>query len=101
MGDREWYKIRRISEGFIEGDEEPFRNIQDPKYTFQYICEAGFYQLKEKYVEIALLASKEIELQKAVSVLELFWKEARLNVEAYKNQQDSYILKGNQEMINQ
>ncbi len=52
-------------------------------------------------MEIALQASKEIELQKAVSVLELFWKEARLNVEAYKNQQDSYILKGNQEMINQ
>jgi len=57
--------------------------------------------LKDKYIEIALQASKEIELQKIVSNLELFWKDAKINVEPYKNQPDSYILKGNQEMINQ
>jgi hypothetical protein len=34
LGDMEWYKIRKASEGFIIGDEEPFKNVNDPKYTF-------------------------------------------------------------------
>ena len=39
LGDKEWYKIRKISAGQIEEDPEPFKNTSDPKYTFQFICE--------------------------------------------------------------
>lgn len=39
LGDKEWYKIRKISTGVIENDPEPFKNIHDPKYTLQFICE--------------------------------------------------------------
>jgi hypothetical protein len=40
--------------GWIQNDPEPFKNINNPKYTFKYICESGVIQLKDKYVEIAL-----------------------------------------------
>ena len=62
LGDREWYKIRQACEGYIHAEEEPFKDTSDPKYTFSYICESGFMTLKDSFTEIALLASKEIEL---------------------------------------
>lgn len=85
--------------GWIENDPEPFKNVKNPKYTFKYICESGVTQLKDKYIEIALQATKEIELIKLVDQLELFWKEAKICSAPYKNQLDAYILKGNEDMI--
>ncbi len=40
--------------------------------------------LKDRYTEIALQASKEIELQRLLNNLELFWKEASISTELYK-----------------
>ena len=66
MQDKQWKKIQTISIGWIPSDPTPFENIYDPKYTFQFICESGITQLKDKFVEIILQASKEIELSKSV-----------------------------------
>lgn len=64
VGESQWELIRDISRGWVQSDMEPFHDIHDSKYTFQFFCESGIVALKEKYIEIVLQATKEIELTK-------------------------------------
>ena len=70
LGDEEWIMLRKVTTGFVKDDPEPFRNPKDPKYTFQFICEGGFIECRERYMEVALKINKQVELSKNLTQLE-------------------------------
>ena len=95
LGDEEWILIRRASEGYIDEDPEPFRNPKDEKYTFRFICEGGFVECRERYMEIALKINKQVELSKNLAQLELFWNDAKISNAFHNNHPDLPIIANN------
>ena len=50
----------------IENDTDPFLNIYNEKYTYQYIKDSGFSKINDQLIELALQGRKEIEYVKLI-----------------------------------
>ena len=79
--------------------KDPFADINDEKYTVKWIETNKITLLKDKLSEIALKASKEVELVKMIETVEAVWRHTSLVVVAYKDNKEISILGNNEDVI--
>jgi dynein heavy chain, axonemal len=97
LGEKQWKTIREL---FAKpGQPEPFQDLDDSRYTLEYIIGLNMMEQKDQLQDIAVKAAKEAELLKLVENVEMFWKSSYLNVIPYKETKDVFVLGNNDELI--
>ena len=74
MGETQWELVTSIVRAVTE-DDTVFEDLQDPKYTYNFLVDMELKDMRDQFSEIALHASKEAELVKMMDNVELFWKD--------------------------
>lgn len=96
LKEREWDEIKVLILGMKIND---FENISNPSYTVKWIQDNKLAELKDKLAEIALRASKEVELVRMTESVEAVWRSSSLVVTGYKDNKEISILGNNEDLI--
>lgn len=79
--------------------KNPFADLNDEQYSVKWIEENKLTEIKDKLGEIALKASKEVELVKMIENVESVWRNTSLVIAQYKDSKEISILGNNEDII--
>ena len=81
--------------------DQLFSNLASDKYDLEFLMKLGVQKHSEQLKEVAIQAVKENELNNLITIVEDFWKNSKLTLRQFVENQDFYILGDNEDLIQQ